>query len=232
MVKKILYVFVLLLVAAIYGFFNFGNYLDATEKPIKSDLIVCLGGGKDLIRIKKSLELHEKGYDKSNVLLVTGGTAFTQKDHNADDRMAYLSKQEENISVIYNPYTKNTAEEMLFIKNYMKAHEYKTVLIVTEPPHARRVRMLADILAPEQKIDMTIVSSEPKWWSKKTYYLNKYAGYMALSEFVKMPYGYLVYGILDKFGYLSKAHEVEEEFKIREKFHQFIRTGLQETEKK
>ncbi len=215
----------------IYGFFNFGNYLDITEKPVKSDLIVCLGGGKDLIRIKRSLKLYRSGYAKKNILLVTGGTKFTEKDPNADDRMAYLGKQEDTISVVYNPYTKNTAEEIQFIDKYMKEHHYRTVLVVTEPPYARRVRMLAEILAPEQNMDITIVSSEPKWWNKKTYYLNRYARYMALSEFVKIPYNYLVYGVLDKFGYLSDVDGLEEEFNIREEFHQFIKTNLQETKK-
>lgn len=216
----------LLIVFGTYGFFNFGNYLDVTEKPIKSDLIVCLGGGKDLIRIKKSLELYRLGYAKKNILLVTGGTKNTEKDHNADDRMAYLGKQEDNISVVYNPYTQNTAEEIGFIKNYMKEHNYKTVMIVTEPPYARRIRILADIVDTEQNIDMTIASSEPQWWDNKEFYLNRHAKYMALSEFVKIPYNYLLYGVFDKFGYLPKIHEMEEKFKVREYFHQFIKMNL------
>ncbi len=226
MYKKILYVSVLLLLISIYGFFSFGNYLDLTQKPVKSDLIVCLGGGKDLIRIKKSLELHEKGYARSNVLLVTGGTAFTQKDHLADGRMAYLDKQEKTTSVIYNPYTKNTAEEIQFLKKYMNQYEYKTALIVSEPPYTRRIRMLVDIFDVEQDHAITIVSSEPSWWHNEKYYLNRHAKYMALSELVKIPYNYILYGILDKFGYLSNMDELEERFKIREYFHAFIKKNL------
>ena len=29
----------------IYSFLNLGNFLDITQKPTKTDLIVCLGGG-------------------------------------------------------------------------------------------------------------------------------------------------------------------------------------------
>lgn len=229
--KKIFYIFVFLLGIAIYGFFNFGNYLDVTDKPIKSDIIICLGGGEDLIRIKRSLELHDKGYDKSNILLVTGGTAFTQKDHLADDRMAYLDMQDTNITVIYNPYTKNTAEEIQYLKAYMDQHEYKTALVISEPPYARRIRMLVDIFDVEQNHTIFIVSSNPSWWESKKYYLNRYARYMALSEFVKIPYNYLVYGVLDKLGLQLKVTEVAEKFKIRDDWHQFIRTNLQVTGK-
>ena len=229
--KKIFYLFVLLLGLMLYGFFNFGNYLDMTEKPVKSDLIVCLGGGKDLIRIKKSLELYRTGYARKDILLVTGGTEYTIKDSNADDRMAYLNKQKDNISVVYNPYTKNTAEEILFIKNYMKEYDCRTVLVVTDPSHARRIRMLAEILAPKQDMDMVIVNTEPQWWDSKTYYLHSYARYMALSEFIKIPYNYLVYGVLGKLGYLTDIDDLEEKFGIRENFNQFIQTNVQETKK-
>lgn len=229
--KKVIYTFTLLVVMAIYGFLNFGNYLAVTEKPVKADLIVCLGGGKGLIRIKKSLELYRLGYAQKNILLVTGGTKGTVKNHNADDRMAYIDRQEDNISEIYNPYTKNTAEEILFIKEYMKEYNYTTVLVVSEPPYARRIKMLADIFDMDENVDMIIVSSEPKWWNSQTYYLNKYASYMALSEFVKIPYNYLLYGMVDKLGYLSEIQALEERLKIREKFYQFIKTYLHDIEK-
>lgn len=228
--KIFLYILLLLIVLGIYGFFNFGTYLNVTDKPRESDIIVCLGGGKHLIRVKKSLELYRLGFAKKKILLVTGGTKNTEKDHNNDDRMNYLGKQEDNISVVYNPYTKNTAEEIRFIKNYMKEHNYKTALIVTEPPHSKRISILADIVDTEQNIDMIIVSSEPKWWDNKEFYLNRHAKYTALSEFVKIPYNYLVYGILDNLGCLSKIHEMEEEFKLREYFHQFIKTNIKNIE--
>ena len=215
----------------IYGFFNFGNYLDVTEKPVKSDLIVCLGGGEYLTRIKKSLELYRAGYARKDILLITGGNANTIKDPSTDHRIVYLNKQKDTISVVYNPYTKNTAEEILFIKNYMKKYDYRTVLIVTDPSHARRIRMLAEIFAPKQNIDMVIVSTEPQWWDSKTYYLNRYARYMALSESIKIPYNYLVYGVLGKLGYLTDIDNMEEKFGIQESFHQFIRSNLQETKK-
>lgn len=225
----VLYSLVSIILFGIYGFFNFGNYLDISNKPVKSDLIVCLGGTKDLSRIKKSVALFKYGYSKTNIVLVTGGTNYTKKDHNADKRIAYLNELDNNITAIYNPYTENTAEEILYIKKYMKENKYKTVTIVSDPPYTRRINMLADIFSLNEIGDVNIVSSEPTWWTKERYYLNKYSRSMALSEFVKIPYNYLLYGVLDKFGYLPAIQNFEKKFEIRKTFSDFIHNKVQES---
>lgn len=216
-----LYIFISVLLFGIYLFFNFGKYLDISNKPKKTDLIVCLGGTKDLLRIKKSVALFKYGFSKTNILLVTGGTENTIKDHKADKRIAYLDTLDNNITIIYNPYTKNTAEEILFIKKYMEEHQYKTVTIVSDPPYTRRISMLADILLNET-CDINIVSSEPAWWTKEKYYLNQHSRSMAFSEFVKIPYNYLLYGVIDRFGYAHIVQNFEKKFEIRKKFSSFI----------
>ena len=52
-------------------------------------------------------------------VLITGGTEFTIKDPMKDDRISYLAKYP-NIRYEYNPSLKNTADELIFIKEIIK----------------------------------------------------------------------------------------------------------------
>ena len=213
---------ILLIVFGIYGFLNLGQYLDVVEKPVESDMIVCLGGGKNLILVKKSVVLYDSDYSKNNVLIVTGRTPFTQKNQYADKRMAYLYELDSNISVVYNPYTRNTAEDILYIKKYMQGHRYSTVTIMIDSPHSRRVKIWAGILGLKDKYTVNLVGSDEDWWGREQYYLNDKSRYSAFSELLKIPYNYLLYGILDKFGYLPEIHELEEKFELRKTMHKII----------
>ena len=72
--KNILVIVSILIVSSLYIFFNLGNFLDATSNPKETDLIICLGGGNYENRGKKSLELYEKDFVKTNTIIFTGYT--------------------------------------------------------------------------------------------------------------------------------------------------------------
>ena len=56
----------------IYIFFNLGNFLDITQNPTKTELIVCLGGGLSKNRSDKTIELYNNGFLKTNHIIFTG----------------------------------------------------------------------------------------------------------------------------------------------------------------
>ncbi len=89
---------VLFFILSIVGFLNFGRYLDVTSKPVVSDIIVCLDGEGNLERIERSVDLYKNGYSQKNILIVIGGTGFTQKDSKADDRIAYIETLKDSVS--------------------------------------------------------------------------------------------------------------------------------------
>jgi hypothetical protein len=67
--KKLKIAFTLLFLLLPFVLLNYGRWLDATEKPVKSDIIVCLGGGT-YHRIIRSKELLEAGYANRNSILM------------------------------------------------------------------------------------------------------------------------------------------------------------------
>ena len=173
-------------------FLNLGNFLDISEEPRKAELIVCLGGGEEYVRIKKAISIYQDG----NLLLVTGGTNFTKKDSMQDKRISYLVKYP-NIKYEYNPSLKNTADELLYVKKIMKDYNFKNVSIVSDPYHTRRIQILADLFDFEKVgIELNIVGSDLSWWNKSTYYKEEKAIEVAFSELIKIPYNFIKYGLL------------------------------------
>lgn len=72
---------------------------------------------------------------------------------------------------------KNTEEEVLFIKQYMKKYNYKSALIVTDPPYSARVKLLASLISVEGDDTMTfhLTGSDVRWWNANEYYKNERA---------------------------------------------------------
>jgi len=163
----------------VFLFLNVGKWIDCTTDPIKSDIVICLGGGT-IDRVKKSIKLIEEDYVSSNKLLLIGESWYNQP---------YLKKNYSDISVTIDESSKNTKDEILFIKRYMKKYNYKSALIVTDPPHSRRVKLLTSILLEEDNSRIYyIISSDVKWWNARYYYLDEHARSFVFYESMKILY--------------------------------------------
>jgi len=179
--KKTVIVFVLFLTLFTFVFFNLGKWLDVTEKPVTSDIVICLGGGT-VDRVKKSITLLEQGY--TNKFLLLGESWYNQP---------YIKKNYPKLSVEIDETPTNTEEEVLFIKNYMQKHGYKSALIVTDPPHTRRVKVLASkLLDNDDNITFRMIGSDVVWWEKRHYYTNAQARNTAWHEVIKNLYTLLI----------------------------------------
>ena len=55
-----------------------------------------------------------------------------------DDRISYLAKYP-NIKYEYNPSLKNTVDELIFYQKIIKIINYKSITIVSDPYHTRRI---------------------------------------------------------------------------------------------
>ncbi len=175
-----------------WAFLNYGHWMDATQEPVKSDVIVCLGGGTPE-RLNRAVELYQKGYSKSTSMMLVGESYDTKE---------YLQTTYPQTPIVQHHAPKNTKEEVAYIKRYMLQQGYKTALVVTDPPHSRRVSVLGSVLSVEDESDLTLrmVSSEVNWWKAKSYYNDERSGETVLSESMRILYSILCYGIVEKVG--------------------------------
>lgn len=177
-IKKVVFSFIGFLLLLIFVFLNLGKWIDVTEEAVKSDIIVCLGGGT-IDRVKKSIGLLEEGYAEKNIFLLLGESWYNQP---------YIKKNHPGISIVIDESPKNTKEEVLFIKQYMKKHGHESALIVTDPPHSRRVSMLLSSIINDEEIHFRIVGSDVKWWDREKYYDQLRSAKAVLNESMKIVY--------------------------------------------
>ena len=176
--KKII-ITILILLLLLYALMNLGTWLNVTKAPIRSDIVVCLGGGT-VERVKKSIKLIEEGY--TNKFLLLGESWYNQP---------YIKKNHPDLVVEIDESPNNTVEEIRFIKIYMKSHGYKSALIVTDPPHSRRVKLLIQAWANKSEIKVLLVSSDVKWWDDEHYWQNERARNAVLHESMKVVYTWI-----------------------------------------
>ena len=173
-------VFTILFLVVPFVLLNYGKWIDATEEPVKSDIIICLGGGTHH-RTVRSKELLYAGYAKENYILFVGEEARynTRK----------IKKSYPKLPTVIDESPKNTVEEIRFIKQYMEKNNHKSALIVTDPTHSRRVKLLCSLIPlgdVTQKFH--IVSSEVEWWSVECYWCNKRSWKLVKSESIRILY--------------------------------------------
>lgn len=184
--KKKLYI----LASLIILFFLSFSFLDTTKVAKKVDLIVSLGGDKNLDRINKAILLYKNNFSATNKILLTGyNEEIKYKDLDNLPRLTHLLKngiERKNIFLAYN--TKNTRMEMIYLIDFMLFNNFNSAIIVTDPPHSRRVKLLLNFFDSEKEFTFIIVSSEAKWWETK---LNSTSIKFVFSEYLKIIHNFL-----------------------------------------
>jgi|GEM_PF-995537 len=191
-----------------FSYYSLGSFLDASEKPKRSDIVVVLGGDWNGWRIKKGLELLNKDYSKSGKILLNPYSDLYLKEngHIYRKEATYLMAHGINRDdIIYFHSWGRTYYELEAIKKFLLKNRYHSVIIVTDPPHTRRVSIIVKYLLHYDKsgLRVVIVGSDAPWWSKNDYYKNETAKNFAYSELLKIPYNIIVYGILERYGILD-----------------------------
>ena len=194
-------------------FFHLGEFLDISEIPENSDLIVSLGGDRDYDHVKKALELFENRFSRSGYLMINGFDYLGKCGFNDPYRTPsgrYLTGNGvEKSRILFMKNATNTMEELRFVKKYLLDHDMHSVIIVSSPPHLRRIRFLASLNGYEASgIRLWIVGSDAPWWQKNEWYRNRIARAFVFSELVKFPVNYIKYAILEPLGLLDSCRKM------------------------
>ena len=177
----------------IYSFFNLGKFLDVTQEPSKTELLVCLGGGISKNRVNKTVEIYKNGFLEKNHIIFTGVSSISKNTYKNFDK---------NINIITNGKVKNTMEEILYIKDYVKKNNLSSVTFITEAPHSKRVKIFWDNFGEKlENVNFSVVASDFEDWNSKKYYENNTTLRYAFSEFTKLIYNFFLYGVLETFGF-------------------------------
>lgn len=206
-----LLIFSLLTFLIFYFFKNLGNIIDITTNPIKSQIIVCMGGGKGE-RLKKSISLLKDGYS-SNMLIISS-------DSNKKDRakkLKIIRNTPNSNKIVFLEFTKNTFNELTLLKKYLIDNNYNNVIIVSHPSHSRRIDLIIKnfLKYDNNKIEYALVSSGIESWNKKYYFNNKKSLNIAIHELIKINFNVIYYGILINFDENERIIELINKYKYK-----------------
>lgn len=194
MIKKTIFV-VIFVIVLVLSFGSLGRFFDVSEDAKYVDVIVSLGGSNGA-RIKKTLDLYENNMSKTGKIILTGVNNFDpdMKIYELDWRASYLEKNGiKKDNIVFNSDTKNTLEEIVFIKQYMIDNNIHSVMFITDAPHSRRISFFASNVAKYQdsELNYVIVGTENDWWDKDKYYVNPKAIIFIINESIKFTYYYI-----------------------------------------
>lgn len=170
-----------------------GRFLSSPQfEPEEADLIAILGGGVGE-RLKKGAELYRLGY--ANKILVTG---FPEMDGNTLPtysiwRQKYLLEQGiPEQSLILDNSAKSSFTEAVAIRKLMLESKWRKVLIVSDPPHLRRLNiMLSSVFTKNDNLSFYLIASEPRWWRPQNWWADTISAQFVLLEVLKLGYFFL-----------------------------------------
>jgi len=194
--KQILKLIFILFVVFGVCIYLLAKNLNVTQPPIKADIIVCLGGGY-VERLDKGIELYHEGYADKIIFTGPGIGLLDQDDKIGFWKIPFF--EEKGIpkrDIYYLENMENTYTEIKAIKEYMLKNGYKRVLIVSDPPHSRRIQYLVDLFKyKKSSLEVKIIGSDVLWWNQNKYFDSLRAYIEATKEVLGMIYYYVRYSL-------------------------------------
>ena len=181
--------FVLSVTVGISAFLLAGYFLEVPSKqPEKADLMVALGGDNGG-RIHKVVELYKQGF-APKVLLpgMEGGHAET-RSHYLNWRASFLVEQGVPANMlIFDEISASSWEEVVNTLRLMQSRNLKRVLVVSDPPHLRRLDWVwAKVFAGSGK-EFRLVASNMDGWDPAHWWRNEASGKFVIEEYIKLGY--------------------------------------------
>ena len=177
---------ILQLLGVIILFVYGGRYLDAHgDEPIKADAIVVLGGATG-DRLTVGLMLWKNGY--ADTILLTGSPEESSKYYSDWREYVLINNGVLPENIMKETSADSSWKEAIIIKNIADSHKWNRVLIVSDPPHTRRLMMIYKGVFRSTSYDYHFIKTSPKWWNAEKWWENTVSGAFVIMEYVKIVY--------------------------------------------
>lgn len=175
--RKIVISFIIVLLIGLNLFLYLGYLLSNSDPiPAKVDIVIVLGGG-DGARIDKACELLKQGVTK-RLLLINAKQSEIDAVHAASA----------GTLVLFENRPRSTWQEAQTSQVWMQAHQWKSMLVVSDPPHLLRVRYAWYSIFRNDDVDYHIAASSPRWWSRWLWWRDPFAQEFVKNEVLKLAY--------------------------------------------
>ena len=183
------------LLALVVFTLTIGHFLSVDDTLFPADAIVVLGGeGSNFFRTRQAIRLFEEGY--APVVVFSGGTLEDAGIACSSAQLSFEAAQQLGLpdeAVIIAPEAQSTCDEAVNLNRLAQQHGWRSLIVVTDLFHTRRVARTFRNLLP----GITIYLSAPpdprydaaRWWQTER-------GLVAVSsEVLKLGFYWARYGI-------------------------------------
>ncbi|WKB35428.1 YdcF family protein [Terrilactibacillus sp. S3-3] len=151
--KVVLVIFGVLLLFAVFIFLFAGRFLDYSQKPVHSDVLIVLGGGGEEREIAAG-HLFKSGFAK-HVILSDGGSRFNPSLAYADQEKRWLLEGGIPESVIIaDRKSRSTYANAVIGLQIMKHKHFRSATVISSTYHMRRAKYIFDKVFGGQAITL------------------------------------------------------------------------------
>ena len=163
-----------------------GNLIITSDAAYRSDAIVVLSGG-GTPRLQEAARLHLEGLAPFVILTETGGTteSFGSISDIEKEQLAEFGVTPTKI-LVTERHVDSTQDEARVIHKLMNNKAFKSIIVVTDPYHCLRTRM---IFTDELQKDGLIAYIRPvrdHWYKADTWWKTPEGWQITISEYIKL----------------------------------------------
>jgi uncharacterized SAM-binding protein YcdF (DUF218 family) len=179
----------LLVLAAWLAVREAGVFLEAPgQDAAKSDLIVCLGGELGE-RSERTAELYRAGYGATVLLTGFAGFAAQARPQVVNWRVQYLRAQGvPSEALVIDTSANNSWEEAVNTLKLMRARGWHRVLVVSDPPHLRRLSWTWDRVFAGSGLEFRLIAAPMAEWNARAWWRDERSGIFVINEYLKIAY--------------------------------------------
>jgi len=168
---------------------NVGHWLSAPRSmPTKGDLIVVLGGA-GFERVQTAFHLYREGHAKR--ILINGVKNGLEERGNYYlhwESRFFLDRGVPAEALVFDDRSRNSYEEANNAVLLMKDHEWKTVLVISDPPHLRRLDMVWGPACARHGLEYRLIATNPSTWDASGWWHDRRWAEFVGMELLKLPY--------------------------------------------
>ena len=164
-----------------------GSYLVVADKVTPADAIVVLSGGTS-DRLPQAARLFKKGYGSTVILTQTAlidSNPPIDPNHFKEIQAVELGIPPEQ-TFITNEQVDSTSDEASAVLDLMQRHGLKSCIVVTDPYHSRRAKIIFDNTFEGTNIKVMIYPVGNSWYRPLTWWLHPDGWLYTAEEYFKL----------------------------------------------
>jgi uncharacterized SAM-binding protein YcdF (DUF218 family) len=182
---KLLLLFVIIAVSLCATLFLSLGFLVSTNaaQPLKSDVIVVLGGDEGL-RVRKGGELFKQGY-ASHIILTGIDSRYYRPNHPNWRERKLMALGVPRNAICVDTWSETTWEEAENVADTMDRNGWKSAIVVSDPPHMLRLHKSWSKAFEGTTKHFILVPTSPSWWNPLFWWRNRTSYQFVINEIKK-----------------------------------------------